>query len=68
MPDQSDWDDDEDFTSPGDTTPPPPLTYHSAEADTVQKTITQTDNSLGRARRKTGFPIRKTRSTAVVSG
>ena len=68
VPNQSDWDNDQDFTSHGDTASPPPPPSISAKSETVPKTITQTENSFGGACRKTGFSIGKTRSTAVVSG
>ena len=68
VPNQSDWEDDQDFTSHGDTTSPPPLPADFATIDTVPKTITLTKNTFGRARRKTSFPTGKNRSTAVVSG
>ena len=68
MPDQSDWDNDKDFTSHGDTASPPPPPSTSAESETLPKTISPTDNAFGGAHRKTGFSTRKTRSTAVVSG
>ena len=68
MPDQGDWDDHQDFTSHRDSASPPPPPLNSTDSDTVPKTITPTDNSFGRARRKTGFSTGKNRSTAVVSG
>ena len=55
-PNESDWDDDQDFTSHGDIASPP---VGSAETDTVPKTITPTENSFGGARRKTNFFHRK---------
>ena len=67
-PNESDWDDDQDFTFHGDTASPLPLPVDSAETDTVSKTITPTENTFGGARRKTSFPTGKNRSTAVISG
>ena len=67
-PNQSDWDDDQDFLSYGDTASPPPPPADSDETDTVPKTITPTENTFGRARRKTSFSTGKNRSTAVISG
>ena len=68
VPNQSDWDDDQDFSSYGDTASPPPPPADSAETDTVPKTITPTENTFGRAQRKTNFSTGKNRSTAVISG
>ena len=68
VPNQSDRDDDQDFTSHGDTASPPPPPADSTKIDTVPKTITPTKNSFGGAQRKTGFSMGKNRSTAVVSG
>ena len=48
-PNQSDWDDDQDFTSHWDTASPPPPPIDSAEIDTVPKTITPTENAFGGA-------------------
>ena len=42
--DQSEWDDDQDFTSQGDTASPPLPPADSADIDTVPKTITPTEN------------------------
>ena len=67
-PNESDWDDDQDFTSHGDTASPLPLPVDSVETDTVPKTITPTENAFGRAQRKTNFSTGKNRSTAVISG
>ena len=47
-PNESDWDDDQDFTSHGDTATPLPLPVDSAETDTVPNTITPTKNAFGR--------------------
>ena len=49
VPNQSDWDDDQDFTSHGDTASPLPPPADSTEIDTVSKTITPTKNSFGGA-------------------
>ena len=49
LPNQSDWGDDQDFTSHGDTASPPPQPADSAEIDTVPKTITPTKNAFGGA-------------------
>ena len=49
VPNQSDWDDDQDFTSHGDTASPLPSPADSTKIDTVPKTITPTKNSIGRA-------------------
>ena len=68
VPDQSDWDNDQDFTSHGDTASPLPLPTDSTNTETVPKTITPTEKSFGGAHRKTSFPSDKSRSTAVVSG
>ena len=68
VPNQSDWDDNQDFTSHGDTASPLPLPADSAKIDTVPETITPTENAFGGAQRKTGFSTGKNRSTAVVSG
>ena len=67
-PNESDWDDNQDFTSHGDTASllPPPV--DSAKTDTVLKTITPTENAFGRVQRKTNFSTGKNRSTAVISG
>ena len=67
VPNESDWDNDQDFTSHGDTASPLPLPVDSAETDTVPKTITSTENTFGGARRKTNFSTGKNRSTAVIS-
>ena len=67
-PNESDWDDDQDFTSHGDTATPLPPPVDSTETDTVPKTITPTENAFGGARRKTSFSTGKNRSTAVISG
>ena len=67
-PNESDWDDDQDFTSHGDTASPLPPPVDSAETDTVPKTITPTENTFGGAQRKTNFSTGKNRSTAVISG
>ena len=48
VPNESDWDDNQDFTSHGDTAAPPPPPVHSTETDTVPKTITSTENAFGR--------------------
>ena len=48
-PNESDWDNDQDFTFHGDTASPPPLPVDSAETDTVPKTITPTANTFGGA-------------------
>ena len=48
-PNESDWDDDQDFTSHGDTASPPPSPVDSTETDTVPKTITPTENAFGGA-------------------
>ena len=66
-PNESEWDNDQDFTSHGDTASPPPLPVDAAETDTVSKTITPTENTFGGVRRKTSFPTGKNRSTAVIS-
>ena len=68
VPDQSDWDDDQDFTVHRDTASLPPPPANSANTDTVPKTITQTESSFGRACRKTKFLTNTHRSTAVISG
>ena len=68
VPNESDWDDDQDFTSHGDTVSPPPSAVDSAKTDTVPKTITPTENAFGGVRRKTNFSTGKNRSTAVISG
>ena len=68
VPDQSDWDDDHYYTSHGDTASTLPSPSNSADLDTVPKTITQSEDSFGRARRKTRFPMGKHTSTAVISG
>ena len=47
VPNESDWDDDQDFTSDGDTAAPPPPPVASAHTDTVPKTITPTENAFG---------------------
>ena len=57
VPNQSDWDDNQDFTSHGYTASPPPPPADSAEIDTVPKTITPTENAFGRAQRKTSFSM-----------
>ena len=66
-PNESDWDDDQDFTSHGDMAAllPPPVA--SADTDTVPKTITPTKNAFGGVQRKTNFSTGKNRSTAVIS-
>ena len=46
---ESDWDDDQDFTSHGDTASPLPPPVDSAETDAVPKTITPTKNAFGGA-------------------
>ena len=68
VPDESDWDDHQDFTMHGATAslPPPPL--DSTDTDTVPKSITPTASSSGGARRKTKFPTNTSRSTTVISG
>ena len=48
-PNESDWDDDQDFTSHGDTVAPPPPPVDSAKTETVLKTITPIENAFGRA-------------------
>ena len=48
-PNESDWDDDQDFTSHGDTALPPPPPVNSTKIDTVPKTITPTENAFGGA-------------------
>ena len=68
VPNESDWDDNQDFTSHEDTASPPPPPVDSAITDTVPKTITPTKNAFGGARRKTSFSTGKNRSTAVISG
>ena len=68
VPNESDWDDDQDFTSHGDITAPPHPSAESAETDTVPKNITPTENTFGAAQRKTNFSTGKNRSTAVISG
>ena len=67
VPNESDWDDHQNFTSHGDTASPPPPPVDSAKTDTVPKTITPTENAFGRARRKTNFSTGKNRSMAVIS-
>ena len=67
VPVQSDWDNDQDFTSHGDTVSPLPLPADSTDTDTVPKTITATKNSFGGACRKTKFPTDINRSTVVLS-
>ena len=49
VPNQSDWEDDQDFTPHGDTASPLPLPADFAEIDTVPKTITLTENTFGGA-------------------
>ena len=66
-PNESDWDDDQDFTSHGDTAAPPPPPVASAHTDTVPKTITPTENAFGGVQRKTNFSTGKNRSMAVIS-
>ena len=66
-PNESDWDDDQDFTSHEDTAAPPPPPVESANTETVPKTITPTENTFGGAQRKTNFSTGKNRSTAVIS-
>ena len=68
VPNESDWDDNQDFTSHGDTTAPPPPPVASAHTDTVPKTITPSKNTFGGVQRKTNFSTGKNRSTAVISG
>ena len=65
---QGDWNDDEDFSSHGHPSLQPPQPSASAYSETLPKTITPSDHAFGSARRKTGFPMGSTRSTAVVSG
>ena len=65
-PNESDWDDDQDFTSDGDNASPPLPPVDSAEADSVPKTITPTEQAFGGVRRKTNFSTGKNRSTAVI--
>ena len=65
--DQSDWNDD-DFSSHGHSSLQLPLPSASADSETSPKTITPSDHAFSGARRKTGFPMGSTRSTAVVSG
>ena len=48
-PNESDWDNDQDFTSHGNTASPLPLPVDSTETDTVPKTITPTENAFGGA-------------------
>ena len=48
MPDQPDWDDDQDFTSHRDTESPPPPPSNSADLYTVPKTITPTEKHAER--------------------
>ena len=60
-PNESDWDDDLDFTSHGDTASPPYPPVDSTKADTVPKTITPTEQAFGRARRKTNLSTEKNR-------
>ena len=67
-PNESDWDDDQDFTFHDATASTQSPTVDSAQTDTVPKTITPTENTFGGARRKTNFSIRRNRSTAVISG
>ena len=68
VPNESDWDDDQDFTSYGDNASPPLPPVDSTKADTVPKTITPTEQAFGGAKRKTNFSTGKNRSTAVISG
>ena len=68
VPNESDWDDDQDFTSHGDTAALPPPPVDSTETDTVPKTIAPTKNAFGRVQRMTNFSTGKNRSMAVISG
>ena len=54
-PNESDWDDDQDFSSHGDTAAAPPPPVVSAITDTIPKTITPTENAFGGACRKNQF-------------
>ena len=65
--DQSDWNDDEDFSSHGHSSSLPPPPSASADSETSPKTITLTDHAYGGACKKTGFPTGSTQSTTVVS-
>ena len=48
-PNESDWDDDQNFTSHGNTASPLPPPVDYTKTDTVPKTITPTENAFGGA-------------------
>ena len=66
--DQSDWNDNEDFSPHGHPSSQLPLPSASEYSETSPKTITQSDHAFGGAHRKTGLPMGSTQSTAIVSG
>ena len=66
--DQSNWNNNEDFSPYGNPSLQQPLLFASEDSETSPKTITPSEHIVSGACRKTGFPMGSTHSTAIVSG